>query len=229
MPDVGDQVTAKLTVDPFDNTTAAVLTVTAPDGTTSTPAVSSPDDGATWLAQVTYTAAGVWLLSWAVTGTGASVEHEQVAVAPTPGAGLTGRVYATSTDLAEYLGAAPPVDADRLLHAASRMLDATALLVCRYDVDDTTGLPSDEAVAAAIGRAVCAQVAWWSEVGDSTGAAGAGWGSVSIGSVSLGGRTGAAADGSDAAARQVAPQVWDELRAPDLHDKLWVGVLSVPW
>ncbi|MEU7400007.1 hypothetical protein [Streptomyces sp. NPDC044948] len=136
-------------------------------------------------------------------------------------------VYATVTNLADYLGTAPPDDGERLLAAASRMLDAWGLAYCRYDVDDQ-GMPSDPDVAEAIGRAVCAQVAWWGEVGDSTGAAGAGWASVSIGSVNLGGKA-TAADGGDSAARQIAPQVADELRAPYLHDKLVIGAVTVPW
>lgn len=228
MPDVGDKVTASLSVSPHDGTTAAALTVTAPDGTTSTPVAATVDGGATWTAPLTYTAAGVWLLHWAVTGTGASVENEQVAVAPTPGAGLPGRVYATTTQLAEYLQTAPPLDAAQLLAAASKMLDALVLFTCCYDVDDD-GMPTDEELAAAIGRAVCAQVAWWGEVGDSSGAAGVGWGSVAIGSVNLGGKTATSADGSDSAARQIAPQAWDELRAPDLHDKIRFGAVAVSW
>jgi len=227
MPDVGDQVTARLEVSPADETTQASLVVTRPDGTTVSPVVTGSGGGSVWTAPVSYTAAGVWRLSWTVTGTGASVEHELVAVAPTPGTGLAGRVYATSTDLAHYLQAAPPTDADALLANASRMLDQMVLAFCRYDVDDD-GLPTDETVAAAIGRAVCAQVQWWEEIGDSTGAAGVGYGSVAIGSVNLG-RSVTSVAGEDSAARQVAPQVWDELRSPDLRDKLYVGAVAVPW
>jgi hypothetical protein len=124
--------------------------------------------------------------------------------------------------------AAPPVDAAHLLEGASRMLDARVLQYCRYDVT-TDGLPSDEDVAEAIGRAVCAQVAWWGEVGDSIGAAGVGYGSVSIGSVNLG-RSVTSVSGDDSAARQLAPQVLDELRAPHLHGRLILGAVSgVAW
>ena len=227
MPDVGDVVTAQLVVAPFDGTTQAVLSVTAPDGTVSSPATSTGDGGQTWTAPLTYSAAGVWLLRWRVTGTGASVENQQIAVAPTPGAGQTGRVYATTTDLANYLRAAPPLNSAGLLADASRMLDSMVLAYCRYDVDDD-GLPTDLDVAAAIGRAVCAQVAWWDEVGDSTGAAGVGYGSVAIGSVNLG-RSVTSVSGDDSAARQIAPQVMDELRSPDLHDKIVIGAVAVPW
>jgi len=227
MPDVGDQVTAQLLVSPHDGTTQAALTVTAPDGTTSSPVVTTTDGGQTWTAPLTYTMAGVWRLSWTVTGTGASVEHELVSVAPTPGTGLAGRVYATTTQLAEYMQAAPPLDAPRLLASASRMLDALVLAYCRYAVDGD-GMPTDPLVAAAIGRAVCAQVAWWEEIGDSTGAAGVGYGSMAIGSVNLG-RSVTSVSGDDSAARQLAPRVLDELRAPDLHDKLILGAVAVPW
>ncbi|MFF7829722.1 hypothetical protein ACFZCM_31355 [Streptomyces rochei] len=229
MPDVGDVVTAQLVVAPYDSSTSAALVVTAPDGTVSTPVTSTVDDGQTWTAPLVYTLAGVWRLSWTVSGTGASVEHELVSVAPTPqvGAGAGGRVYATTTDLANYLGAAPPLDAQQLLDAASRMLETRVLAYCRYDVTDL-GMPSDPDVAKAISRAVCAQVAWWGEIGDSTGAAGVGYGSVSIGSVNLG-RSVTSVSGDDSAARQLAPQVADELRAPHLHDKLFLGAVAVPW
>lgn len=226
MPDAGDIVTASLTVAPYDGTTSATLAVTAPDGTTSAPAAGTADGGQTWTSTLTYTQAGVWLLRWTVTGTGASVENQRIAVAPTPGAGLTGRVYATTTGLANYLQAAPPLDSSVLLADASRMLDSLVLAYCRYDVDDD-GMPTDPDVAAAIGRAVCAQVAWWDEIGDSTGAAGVGYGSVAIGSVTLG-RSVTSVSGDDSAARQIAPQVMDELRSPDLHDKLHIGALAVP-
>jgi hypothetical protein len=220
-------VTATLAVTPYDETTSVALLVTLPDASTTAPVVTA-GEGGVWSAPVVYTLAGVWRLSWTVTGTGASVEHELVSVAPVPSVETSGRVYATTTQLAEYLGAAPPTDAARLLADASRMLDALVLTYCRYDVDETTGMPTNPGVTTAIGRAVCAQVAWWGEVGDSIGAAGAGYGSVSIGSVSLG-ATASASSGADSTARQIAPQVWDELRSPTLHDQLTLGALAVSW
>lgn len=183
MPDVGDTVTASLTVTPHDGTTSATLAVTAPDGTTSTPATGTADGGQTWTSTLTYTQAGVWLLRWTVTGTGARIENQQVAVAPTPGAGLTGRVYATTTQLANYLQAAPPLDAARLLLEASRLLDRDFLIPAVYDVDDN-GLPTDTEVAAAFAEAVCAQVEFWQEVGPETDISGPLQG-VAIGSVNL--------------------------------------------
>ncbi|MFI0530316.1 hypothetical protein ACH3XX_09730 [Streptomyces scabiei] len=183
MPDVGDLVTARLSVDPFDVTTAATLLVTRPDATTVSPVVTGSDGGATWTAPITYTMAGIWRLSWTVTGTGAGVENELVSVAPIPGAGLTGRVYATTTQLANYLQAAPPLDAARLLLEASRLLDRDFLIPAVYDVGDD-GLPTDAEVAAAFAEAVCAQVEFWQEVGPETDISGPLQG-VTIGSVSI--------------------------------------------
>ncbi|MEU1141780.1 hypothetical protein ABZ392_33730 [Streptomyces sp. NPDC005885] len=182
MPDVGDLVTAKLTVDPFDGTTVATLLVLRPDGTTVAPVVTGADGGATWTAPVVYTLAGIWRLSWTVTGTGASVEHELVSVAPTPGAVTGGRTYATTTQLANYLGAAPPLDSARLLLEASKLLD-DILLAALYDVD-SDGLPTDEEVAAAFVDCVCSQVQFWGEVGEETDISGPLQGVV-IGSVQL--------------------------------------------
>lgn len=124
------------------------------------------------------------------------------------------RIYATSADYQTYTGQIPPADVTQLLARATRMLEARVLRLCWYEVD-ADGMPTRAAVLAAIQAAVCAQVQWWQEVGDSIGGAGAGWGSVSIGSVSLSGSA-AAAGGDDSPARQVAPQVWDELQSPDL-------------
>lgn len=225
MPEVGDLATASLTVDPFDGTTAASLLVTRPDGTTVSPVVTGAGGGQTWTAPLVYTLAGVWRLKWTVTGTGASVEGEQLAVAPAPDAALE-RSYATSTDLANYLRAAPPVNADHLLAEATTLLDARVFFACWYEVD-SAGLPTDATVKAQFARAVCAQARWWDELGGSTsGADAAGWTSVSIGSVALSGSKGSAS-GSDSPTQQIAPGVWDELRSPTLtEDKFRLGVVT---
>lgn len=225
MPEVGDLATATLTVDPFDGTTAATLLVTRPDGTTTSPVVTGSGGGQTWTAPVSYTLAGVWRLKWTVTGTGASVEGQQVAVAPAPDAAL-GRSYATSTDLANYLKAAPPVNADQLLADATVLLDSRVLRACWYDVD-SAGLPTDALVKAAFARAVCAQARWWDELGGSTtGADSVRWSSVSLGSLSLSGG-GGSASGADSPAQQIAPGVWDELTAPNLtQDKFVLGAVT---
>ncbi|MFD9444948.1 hypothetical protein [Streptomyces sp. NPDC060001] len=225
MPEVGDHATVTLTVDPHDGTTAVTLAVTAPDGVLSAPVVSTADGGGTWTAPLVYTLAGVWRLKWVVTGTGASVEGQKIPVAPAPDAPL-GRSYATSTDLANYLGTAPPVDADRLLAEATTLLDSRVLRYCWYEVDDD-GLPTDELVIPALARAVCAQARWWDELGGSTtGADLAGWGSVKIGSVQLG-RSVTSVSGSDSPAQQIAPGVWDELNALNLTcDNFGLGAVT---
>jgi len=182
MPDVGDTVTASLTVTPYDPTTLATLTVTAPDGTVTSPVTGTADGGHTWTASLTYTAAGVWRLLWTATGTGASVQPELVSVAPLPTVTNTGRVYATTTQLANYLGAAPALDSARLLREASKLLD-DLILAAVYDVDDE-GMPTDSDVTAAFADAVCSQVQFWGEVGEETDISGPLQG-VTIGSVSL--------------------------------------------
>ncbi|WEH40797.1 hypothetical protein [Streptomyces sp. AM 2-1-1] len=183
MPVAGTQTTASLAVPIHDGTTAVSLIVTSPSGSVSTPAPTAVDGGATWTAPVTYTVAGVWGLSWTVTGTGATHEHQLVSVAPLSGAPGDGRVYATTTDLAAYLGAAPPVEAGRLLERASELLDADFLLTAIYDVD-CAGRPTHPLVTAGFRDAVCAQVEFWGEVGEETDISGPLQG-AQIGSVNL--------------------------------------------
>lgn len=221
MPDAGDTVTARLAVDPADGTTLAMLAVTSPAGAVTLPVVTGEDDGAVWTAPVVYMAAGLWRLSWTVTGTGAGVEHEVVSVAPAPAVTVTGRVYATTTQLAEYLGAAVPVDAVRLLTDASRALD-DALKTARYCVDDDS-LPTEPAVTAAFAEAVCAIVQWWGETGDPVGADG-GWDTVSAGPVALSRGSGSAA-ATPVAAGNLPPRALAALqRVPGCH--LSFGVWS---
>lgn len=96
-------------------------------------------------------------------------------------------VYATLTDLAEYLGvAAGELDpgSERLLGLASRMVDHQTL--GRIDANN-------EAHLEAAKLATCAQVEFWRETGDDTGASGA-FSSLSIGAFSIsrgGGSSGA--------------------------------------
>ena len=221
MPDVGDLVTARLTVDPYDGTTAATLLVTRPDGTTISPVVTGADGGKTWTAPVTYTLAGLWRLSWTVTGTGAGVEHEIVSVAPAPAVTATGRVYATTTQWANILHEAPPLNAVQLLIDASRALD-DALKAAVYDTD-ADGLPTHPDVAEAFAEAVCRIVEWWGETGDPVGADG-GWDSVSAGPVSLSRGSGSAA-ATPIAAGTLPPRALAALqRVPGSH--LYFGVTS---
>jgi hypothetical protein len=119
------------------------------------------------------------------------------------------RVYATPEQLSAYTGQPAPDDADSLLTRASRFLDTEVLKSCVYDVG-ADGMPTAPDVAEGFAEAVCAQVAWWDEIGDSTGAAGAGWGSVTLGPLSLG-RSVTDVSPYASAARQLSPAAWDAL------------------
>lgn len=137
------------------------------------------------------------------------------------------RVYATQAQFETYTGQTAPADIDARLAQASRFLDSQVFRICCYDVDDT-GLPSNEVVAAAFADAACAQVQWGIDVGDTTGAAGAGWGSVEIGTVKLS-RSVTAVSGADAPGRQIAPAVWDALRSPDLTPEVFILGWVTSW
>lgn len=130
------------------------------------------------------------------------------------------RVYATSSQYQDYTGDTPPADIENRLRRASAFLDAQVFRLCGYDVDDD-GLPTNTVVAAAFADACCAQVEWGVQLGDVTGAAAVGWGSVEIGSAKLS-RSVTATSGDEAPARQVAPAVWDALRSPDLTPDVFV-------
>lgn len=97
----------------------------------------------------------------------------------------TGDAYATAAQLATYLGTvegAPTLeDADRLLLRASETLDAFVLN--GYDVDATTGLPTDADTAEAMQMAACAQVEFWLSVGETHDVQGTAHHDVSAGGV----------------------------------------------
>lgn len=88
---VGDSEVPRLTVTPYDDDTAVTLIVTGPGGisdTLSPYVVGAADDTQTWVTTpVTYTAPGLWLLTWDVTGTGAGRETQEVRVTASPLAG----------------------------------------------------------------------------------------------------------------------------------------------
>lgn len=121
------------------------------------------------------------------------------------------RVYATAADLAAsiYAVTPPPADVDNRLARASGIVEH-AVALARYDVD-ANGLPTDAAVAEAMRQATCAQVAYWAETGDVSGAA-AGWSQVGIGSVHLA-RAGAAGTGPG---DRLAPDAYVELDSAGL-------------
>lgn len=124
------------------------------------------------------------------------------------------RIYATAEDYQEFTGQTPPSDITVLLADATRMLEANVFRVCLYEVDED-GYPSNTTVRDAFRDAVCAQVRWFDDVGDSTGASAVGWGSVRLGSAQLS-RSVTAVSGASSAAREIAPAVWDVLQSPDL-------------
>lgn len=135
------------------------------------------------------------------------------------------RTYATPTDLAAYMGSSAPDDASALLAKANRFIESAVFRLCWYNTDTETLLPADPVVMQAFTDAVCAQAAWWAALGDSTGADMAGWGEARIGTVMMS-RSLTQTGADDSPARQVAPEVWDVLQAPDLTaDRLWVGMV----
>lgn len=126
MTDVGDIATATLTVSPFGGGTNASLTVHRPDGTTTTPSATSGDGGKTWTAQVTYSQAGWWLLTWTVTGTGAGVQHQRVFVGPAPDLPPQAPLYASPEKLKKRRRKTDDSDDDLFLdelETSSRAID----------------------------------------------------------------------------------------------------------
>lgn len=213
MPDVGEDATLTLTVSPHDGTTSASVGVVSPSGAPSTLTPVTVDGGGTWTAYLPLTEAGAWQVRWTVTGQGSGVETDTVyAFGP-----VEGRTYATLSQLAVFLGDTPPDNAARLLITATRRVDL-ALIGAWYPVDDDS-MPTDPDVAAALADAVCAQVAWWVETGDSTGSgAGSEWGSVSIGKLSLsrGGGGSGSRSGSTTSGKRLAEDALDILTVAGL-------------
>ena len=210
--DVGDTATLTLTVSPADGTTVATATATNPAGVTAPLSVTSNAGLDTWTAYLPITALGAYRVTWTVTGTGEGVEHDTVYALGNEGPPV-GESYATLAELADYLHDVPPGGAAKLLVRASRRIDS--VLIGAYYATDTNGLPTDATVVAALRDAVCAQVEWWDEVGDTTGTgAGGAWSTVSIGKVSLGAGSGGDAPPSKA---RVSPAVYEILQVAGLH------------
>ncbi|MEU2393976.1 hypothetical protein [Streptomyces sp. NPDC007369] len=95
--------------------------------------------------------------------------------------------YATPEALAAWTGRPAPPDAERLLARAGEDIDS-ALLTAVYAVDED-GDPLDAEIRAALSSATCAQVEYQIATGDDGTGAGGQWDSVSIGPVSLSGRS----------------------------------------
>ncbi|MFE0762619.1 head-tail connector protein [Streptomyces smyrnaeus] len=121
------------------------------------------------------------------------------------------RVYATPEQLSAWTGQPAPPGAERLLARASEDVD-DPLLTAVY-CTDAAGMPTDPAIVTALADATCAQVEYQLATGDDgTGAAGR-WDSVSIGPVSLSGRTDGPATATDV---DLAPRAHRALRRAGL-------------
>jgi hypothetical protein len=90
--------------------------------------------------------------------------------------------YATSDDLAAWLGKDAPADAARLLTRASALLDGVVYV--SFAVDDA-GLPCDAGVAETMRDAACAQVEFWLEVGEEHDVDGGAGSPVTVGGLSF--------------------------------------------
>lgn len=135
--------------------------------------------GYAWTPAATLTP-GDYLAQWSGLKSSASVTATETITVEPP---AVGRVYATTTQLADYLGTPAPPDGARLLRRASKLLDSDFLIPAVYDVNDA-GMPTDDEVAAAFAEAVCAQVEFWGVVGEETDISGPLQG-VTIGSVAI--------------------------------------------
>ncbi|MER5769555.1 hypothetical protein [Streptomyces sp. NPDC001985] len=135
------------------------------------------------------------------------------------------RVYATAAQYETYTGVAAPTDIDRLLADACRMIGSRVFRLCWYEVDPD-GYPENALVRAAFTNAVCAQAKWAADTGDAVGPEMVGWTVVELGSAKMA-RTADAARADAAPGEQIAPAVWDALRAPDLTpDILIIGLVA---
>jgi hypothetical protein len=217
MPTVGQLYTPTLTVAGADATTAVGLALVDPYGASTAPAVSgapAAGDAPGWTyaaAPFAWPSAGQWRLDWRVVGPGAEGGPfgALIGVAPDPVAGNAaddggGFTYATTADLANYSGQAPPADARRLLVNASREIDRITKSAL-YAVDPRTGLARDPRVRKALADATCEVIGWWDEIGDTTGARGL-ITSASIAGVSIG--WGGQGQTTNLQKNLIGPRVW---------------------
>ncbi|MFD7262097.1 hypothetical protein [Streptomyces sp. NPDC059874] len=125
--------------------------------------------------------------------------------------------YATPEQLAAWTGQPAPADAERLLARAGEDVDS-ALLTAIYPVDED-GDPLDPEIRTALANATCAQVEYQLAGGDDGTGAGGQWDSVSIGPVSLSGRSSRTA----AAGVELAPRADRALRRAGLTPGRVIG------
>ena len=209
MPDVGDEVPLTLTVTPADTTTVAACTYRLlPTGEpVALPTVPNADR-TEWSALLPIAQLGAYRITWTVTGTGEGIEYDTVYAVGGPDP--VGRSYATLADLAAYMGGDPPPGAGRLLTSATRLVDALLIGAVYPTIGD--GMPANTRHQQALRDAVCAQVAWFDETGDSSGNTAGG--SVSIGNISISAST--SSRGGGGGSGRYAPDVILILRTAGL-------------
>ncbi|HEY8588476.1 MAG TPA: hypothetical protein VIL55_02875 [Naasia sp.] len=188
MPTTGEPVPLTLTVGGADTDTEVSAVAVGPLGGSELDLavlLDAPPDRSRWASTLVPTMPGEWRVQWTVTGSGAGVAWDTVLVQAAPGDVPTGgRSYATTVDLARWPGTRLFAGAGAALAEASRALDA--VLIGAWYATDEDGQPTDPRVRAALRDAVCAQVAYWQELGDDTGSGAAEqWASIGIGSVQL--------------------------------------------
>lgn len=210
--DVGDVATFQLTVNPASSDTSATVRVVNPSGVI-VPATPTANTGKSrWSANVTLDEPGVWEAVWSVTGTGAGTQSTEVRVRP-PADLPVRRSYATTGELAAWLGTSPPPNASRVLARATNAID-DALRGAWYE-RDTANVATSARIRAGLRDAVCAQVEWWADNGDPDGKGVTdSWADVSIGSVKL--SRGSRGTGEQDTARSLAPEAERELRLAGL-------------
>ncbi len=118
------------------------------------------------------------------------------------------RVYATLADFEDFTDGDHADESEDVTNAKLRRASSVIDGLTRrsvYDIDDD-GYPTDADVADAFKDATCAQMAWWDENDDVTGAASQ-EGATSIGSVSIGATGRSTGHGAPAAAAsRIAPE-----------------------
>jgi hypothetical protein len=208
--DEGATADLRVEIDGAGQNTQVEVVLHDPDGAETSPQASPNTDRDEWTVMPVLDAPGVWWLVAEVTGAGAGVKRYRLRVRPSGPVEPTGRVYATSGDLARYLQDAPPVDADRVLARASELVEDLAVAAV-YAVDDE-GYPTHEGTRAALRDATVAQAAFMAAGRGSEYGTGGDYNQVSIGSVSLAGRGEATTGPVSADGIPIAPGALGALR-----------------
>lgn len=137
------------------------------------------------------------------------------------------RVYATAAEFTTSVwcpefGAPSGKDLERLLSTASMLVERLTVNAV-YDTDDD-GMPTKTRIKNAFRDATCAQAGYAHETGDVSGA-GIGTGSMSIGSLSLGGRRVSSNTPDDIQAALVSTEMVNILR----NEGLITAVVNESW